>query len=114
MKLKTIKSREIFSALRQSGKSARNESFRIVFLEGVEFQVGFVMPKALGNAVKRNKLRRRMTEAIKVLNTKMPFKIGAYLFKPFGVAIEMNYIDVQKKIDDLMIKSNFYLQIREK
>lgn len=102
MKLKTIKSRITFHALRQRGVPARTDLFRVVFLEQTGFEVAFAMPKTLGNAVKRNKLKRQMKEAIKAIDP--PPQAGAYLFKPYQPAMTSSYAEISADLGKLLKK----------
>jgi ribonuclease P protein component len=62
--LVTVKKRSTFLLIRKNGKFIRSQSFNIQLLENIELNsmilVGYTATKRLGNAVIRNKSKRRM------------------------------------------------------
>lgn len=68
-KKETLRGREIFSRLYASGRRADGEFIRCLYLleEAArgELRAGFAVPRRTCNAVRRNRLRRRMREAFR-------------------------------------------------
>jgi len=70
----TIKKRSTFVYVRDNGKFIRSKSFNIQILQGNKLNnkidVGYTATKRLGNAVIRNKAKRRMRELARKVITK--------------------------------------------
>ena len=70
----TIKKRSTFLLVKDSGKFFRSKSFNIQILQDNTLNdviaVGYTATKRLGNAVTRNKAKRRMREMVRKVITK--------------------------------------------
>ena len=74
MALNTIKKRSTFVFIRDNGKFLRAKSFNIQILNDKtlngEIAVGYIATKRIGNAVMRNRAKRRMRELTRKIITK--------------------------------------------
>ena len=70
----TIKKRSTFLLIKDNGKFFRSKSFNIQILQDNSLNdvvaVGYTATKRLGNAVTRNKAKRRMREMVRKVITK--------------------------------------------
>ena len=70
----TIKKRSTFVFVRKKGKFIRSNTFNIQILKddalNETIAIGYIVTKKLGNAVKRNRAKRRMREFSKKVITK--------------------------------------------
>ncbi len=62
---------EDFRLLFKNGKVWEGKYIRFFFLSGPKRQVGFFVPKKLGNAVKRNRAKRRMREVYRLFRCQL-------------------------------------------
>lgn len=60
----SLKSKELFNTVLNKGVKFRTTHLLIAMQEGKKFQIGFSVPKKLGNAVFRNKNKRRIKNII--------------------------------------------------
>jgi len=65
----TLRGRGAFESLFASGQRAQGSLMRCLFIIGTDFpgrvEVGFAVPKRLGKATKRNRVRRLMRESFR-------------------------------------------------
>ncbi len=98
--------RETFLALRKEGIKVRSGLVTMVFApsETQHPQLAFALHRRFGNAVKRNRARRRLKEAFTLLDSQNSVKTGAYLISaspkvlqaPFKELIQQLSICLQK------------------
>ena len=62
----------------RKGKSFPGKRIVLVYLKARDLKVGFSVSSKVGNAVTRNRLRRRMTEDFRMLRPSLP--AGKYIF----------------------------------
>ncbi len=86
------------------GKKSSNKYFTIFFKKlskknNTKLNISFVTKKKLGNAVKRNKIKRKLksitNQAIKELTLKFNY---SYLVIAKNTILKNNYLDVKKKM----------------
>ncbi len=106
MRIQTIKSRLIFQDLRKHGHSVYAGPFRVTVLSGHSLQIGFAMPKTLGIAVRRNKLRRQMTEAVNEIHQQQALPEAAYLFRAKMPATKISYSEIVSCLNGLLEKAS--------
>jgi ribonuclease P protein component len=66
--LKSIKSNKAFKTIYKQGKRYASAIGQIFALPAEEFKVGIVVNRKIGNAVKRNRAKRRIKEAMRKQN----------------------------------------------
>jgi ribonuclease P protein component len=91
----SISSRRTFLALRATGRRGASGPLRIRFLadgDGERPRVAYAIPRRVGSAVARNRLRRRLRAAVdEVAGELSP---GAYLISPEPSAASMDFVDL--------------------
>jgi ribonuclease P protein component len=65
-KQEIIRKREVFKEVFQNGKRLHGKYLRFYFMEAKNRQIGFLVPKKVGIAVKRNKIKRLMREVYRI------------------------------------------------
>ena len=67
-------------------------------------QVAFALSKKMGNAAKRNLLRRRLKEAIRSLDKQCQTKPGMYLFRANQEAFSASYQELEASVQGIFSK----------
>ena len=99
--IQTINKRSTFVLISNKGKFIRGNTFNLQFLESNELKniilVGFTATKKLGNAVKRNRIKRKLrnitNEAVKKLSLKFDY---SYLVIAKETILKNDYSDIKK------------------
>lgn len=102
-KISTLKSSRDFQKVYDKGKSFANRYLVIFFLNNElnHNRVGFVTTKKLGNAVKRNKYKRRLKEAYR--NTQNDILKGYDIIILFRKKIpEIDYSDIKSALNHIV------------
>lgn len=71
----------------------------------VPSRFGFTVPKALGNAVVRNRLKRRMREAVRTQFHALPAD-WAIVFNPRQAVLEAPFVDLCREIGRIFARCN--------
>lgn len=90
-----LRGRRTFTALAQQGRTVRNGPLRVRFLAAPAnsaASVGYAISKATGNAVERNRIRRRLRAAIQA--STMPLTSGFYLVSADAAAARLPFTDL--------------------
>jgi ribonuclease P protein component len=75
----TIRGRRAFQTLARSGRTFRTETLWCTFLDdpaAVPLRVAFAIGRALGPAVRRNRLRRRLRAAVRLVAAELQLQRG--------------------------------------
>jgi ribonuclease P protein component len=75
----TIRGRRAFQTLARSGRTVRTETLWCTFLDdpaAVPLRVAFAVGRSLGSAVRRNRLRRRLREAMRLVASELHLQRG--------------------------------------
>lgn len=93
-----VVSQATFQALRRpEGRARRGPlSVRWVRLDGDEVQVSYAISKRCGNAVRRNRIRRRTKSAIRLVSQGIP--AGAYLITTEAEVATMNFQELTDQL----------------
>ncbi len=99
-----------FQHVRQKGKSYASPIMVLAFLRNEldHSRFGFVVSKRLGNAVKRNKIKRRMREATRVrtLQIKPGFDVVFIARQRINQA---TFIEIEQSLEHLLKTTNLLL-----
>ena len=101
----SISSPKEFVELRQHGVRFKANGFiSLVFLsrESSEKKTAMSIPRKVGNAVVRNRVRRRMRSCISELGERMPS--GSYLFSIYPEVVGLNYHQLLEMVELLVEK----------
>ena len=94
MPIGRIRTRSTFTTLRQHGRRARSGALRVTYVPDPtsgEARVAFAIPRAVGTAVVRNRLRRRLRAACAELSP----PAGDYLLTVSTSAVTSTYADLR-------------------
>ncbi len=99
-----LRRRRDFDAVFRRGRSWHNELLVLRALtNSLEHnRYGFVTPKRLGGAVVRNRLRRRLREAIRVLPTNCGWDV---VVSPKAPAANANFQQLNRAVVDLLVRA---------
>ena len=101
-KSERVKSKILFNEIINNGKKVKNEYFTVFYIVKKEVKplFGISTPKKIGNAVMRNKLRRRLREIIREL--KLLFKNNRnYIIIMKKKCLEVDYQELKKSLQTL-------------
>ena len=96
-----------FSFVYRKGKKVANESFVVYFYPKRDsFKVGFSINKKYGKAYERNKIKRRLSEIIRLeLGSLKPYLTVIVVLKG---AKERDYQGLKASLDSLLNKAGIY------
>ena len=101
--INTIKKRSTFVYVRDYGKFLRTKPFNIQILEGKNLnntiEVGYTATKRLGNAVVRNKAKRRMRELARKIITKHGKINFYYVLIAKTSLLRMSFKEVEQELE---------------
>ena len=116
-KIDTLSGRLPFEDLRHRGTTITvpdSDNVRMVFLDDRALKVAFALHRSLGNAVKRNKIRRQMKAALAEINENMQIEPGAYLFKVKKNAMTCSYSELMDNLIQLLEKGDRLQKVIQK
>lgn len=89
-----------FTEIRKKGKKIVSSIAVAYAMPGDETKIGIITSKRLGSAVKRNRIRRRIKEAInKVISN---FNNVSIVLMPSNNIEQLNFVDLTAKIDSII------------
>ena len=89
------------------GKSFPGHRMVLVYLKARELKVGFSVSSKVGNAVTRNRLRRRMKEDFRMLRPRLA--PGKYIFVARGAAAASDSAAMGREMYALLRKAGLFL-----
>jgi len=103
----TIKKRSSFVYVRDNGNFIRSNSFNIQILEdnklGNQIFVGYTATKRLGNAIIRNKSKRRMRELAKKVITKYGKINFYYVLIAKSLLLKKTFSEIELELKKILI-----------
>lgn len=102
-----LRKKEDFNKVYRYGKSMANRQFVVYYIPqqaADSFRLGVSVSKKIGNAVVRNKLRRRMKEIVRLHADRIKQQTDLVLIARNGVG-EMSYQELEKSIIHVLSKS---------
>ena len=102
----TIKKRSTFIFVKDNGKFLRAKSFNIQILQDNTLNnviaVGYTATKRLGNAVTRNKAKRRMREMVRKVITKYGKINFYYVLIAKNSIFETSFLELEKELKKII------------
>ena len=101
-----IKKNGQFRYVYRKGKSSAARELVLLYVKAQRLQVGFSVSKKVGNAVTRNKVKRRLRESFR---REIPdLKHGLYVFTARTSAADASYGDLRRSMRYLLRKQQLY------
>ncbi|MBR1606604.1 MAG: ribonuclease P protein component [Clostridia bacterium] len=95
-----------FQYVFRKGKGLGCREMSLTYVRAGRMQVGFSVSKKVGNAVTRNRVKRRMRECFRLqMHT---LKKGFYVFAARPAAAEASYAQLEKAMNGLLRRHNLY------
>ncbi len=99
-----------FQYVYRKGKGRATNAISLVYIRSNKLQVGFSVSKKIGNAVQRNKVKRRLRECFR---SQLPtLKNGLYVIAARKDATISSYADLLSKMCYLMNKQQLYRETK--
>lgn len=108
-----LKSHLDFQAVYTKGRSNANRAAVVHVLAqktGVESRIGFAAGRKLGNAVVRNRVKRRLREVVRSLWPRVRPGLHIVIIARHA-AVEMPFLELQRKVEELFERAG--LLVRE-
>lgn len=97
-KAERIRNSKSFSGAREAGRSVRSGPFKLSVLETGKKRLGIVVPKRLGKAAERNRLRRVIREFFRL--NKGEFLGGDYVVVAKDGSMALSNQEVRERVSD--------------
>jgi ribonuclease P protein component len=99
-----ISRRQTFDRLRREGTRVRGKRLALTFVpqEGARPQVAFAISRKLGNAVVRNRCRRRVRPLLAARAQEGRLRAGAYLIHIATRVDDLPADELAREVDDLL------------
>ena len=95
-----------FQYVFRKGKGLGCREMSLTYVRAGRMQVGFSVSKKVGNAVTRNRVKRRMRECFRLqMHT---LKNGFYVFAARPAAAEASYEQIERAMNGLLRRHNLY------
>lgn len=107
-KIHTIKKKHEFLQIKNQGKTFFSKYFLLQYLPNFDeknIQIGLIVTKKLGNAVMRNKIKRRLRAMIRNIIDAHPYIVsGKYVFIGNKNSLEGLFLDMSKSFEKIYKK----------
>ena len=101
-----IRKNKQFHYVYRKGKGAGAKEMSLIYVRAAKLQVGFSVSKKVGNAVVRNRVKRRMRECFRLqMHT---LKNGFYVFTARPEAALASYEQLKKTMHYLLRRQGLY------
>lgn len=102
-----LRHRADFQRVRQDGRTLRQHPLMVSLTSNSTGQnrYGFIVSKQIGNAVIRNRVRRRLREIIRLLHPQLKHGFDVVFIARAGIA-EQPFVDVQRIVIELTRRAN--------
>ncbi|MGM0548533.1 MAG: ribonuclease P protein component [Bacillota bacterium] len=107
--MESLKKNKEFKKVYENGKSYATRNLVIYCLKykkGKKNRYGLSVSKRVGNAVVRNKLKRRLREIIREFEKNEDFKGYEIIFIARNPVVQLNYHSLKKDVNRLLKKMN--------
>ena len=95
-----------FQYVFRKGKGLGCREMSLTYVRAGRMQVGFSVSKKVGNAVTRNRVKRRLRECFPLQMSTL--KNGFYVFAARPAAAEASYAQLEKAMNGLLRRHNLY------
>ena len=101
-----IRKNSQFRYVYRRGKTTAGKYMVMVYVKSNRLQAGFSVSKKVGNAVIRNRVKRRMREHFRL--TMDSLRKGSYIFSARPQAAAADYHDLARDMDELLKRAGFF------
>ena len=100
-----------FRYVYRKGKGTAGRELAVAFVRGPRLMAGFAVSKKVGNAVVRNRVKRRLREAFK---KQIPYlRRGMYVFTARDIAAQADYRRLEETMVYVLKKCGLYMDSPE-
>ena len=110
-----LRKRTLFKQVYEQGRYLSNSLISLHFFlrEHQEHRIGFAAGKRLGNAVTRNRCRRRLKECYRLYRDEMPVGVDIVVLARKGM-VAAEWINIVAAFRDIMRKANYNISKRNR
>ncbi len=102
--MKSLKTDLEFKKVLNDGKKISGAYSLIFAIPDLELKLGIITSKKLGNAVIRNRIRRRIKEAFSILDKEKPIEHKIVVL-PRKITVNIGFENLKKDIEEMLKKA---------